>query len=84
MLHRTDDVAARADQHGAIRGASRGQDAGGANLSRVRAHNERLVLTLLRSGAHSRAELARRTGLSAQTISQIVRAPRRRRADPQR
>ena len=40
----------------------------------MRAHNERLVLSLLRSGPHSRAEIARRTGLSAQTISLIVRA----------
>jgi len=47
---------------------------GGANLARVRAHNERLVLSLLRAAPRSRAELARRTGLSAQTISQIVRA----------
>jgi len=46
----------------------------GANLIRVRAHNERLILTELRSAALSRAQLTRRTGLSAQTISQIVRA----------
>ena len=49
-------------------------DAGGANLSRVRAHNERLVLSVLRAGPHSRAQIARLTGLSAQTISLIVRA----------
>ena len=49
-------------------------DAGGANLTRVRAHNERLVLSVLRAGPHSRAEIARETGLSAQTISLIVRA----------
>ena len=46
----------------------------GANLTRVRAHNERLILTELRSEPLSRAELTRRTGLSAQTISQIVRS----------
>jgi len=37
-------------------------------------HNERLVLSVLRAGPHSRAEVARLTGLSAQTISLIVRA----------
>jgi len=46
----------------------------GANLVRVRAHNERLVLTELRTATLSRAQLSRRTGLSAQTITQIVRA----------
>ena len=50
--------------------------AGGANLSRVRAHNERLILSLLRAEPLPRAELARRTGLSAQTISLIVKALR--------
>ncbi|MEM9050382.1 MAG: ROK family transcriptional regulator [Pseudomonadota bacterium] len=40
----------------------------------MRAHNERLVLTLLRRHrALSKAELARRTGLSAQTMSVIMR-----------
>ncbi|MFK7854776.1 MAG: ROK family protein [Granulosicoccus sp.] len=47
---------------------------GGSNLSRVRAHNERLVLSLLRSEPLPRAEIARRTGLSAQTITLITRA----------
>lgn len=42
----------------------------------MRAHNERLILSLLRAGPLSRAELARRTGLSAQTVSLIVRALR--------
>lgn len=40
----------------------------------MRAYNERLVLSLLRQdGALARAEIARRTGLSAQTISVIAR-----------
>lgn len=47
----------------------------GVNHARLRAHNERLVLTLLRRhGALSKAEITRRTGLSAQTISVINRA----------
>ena len=47
---------------------------GGSNLSHVRAHNERLVLSLIRTEPLPRAEIARRTGLSAQTISLITRA----------
>ncbi|MBB4567446.1 ROK family transcriptional regulator [Rhizobium leucaenae] len=48
---------------------------GGANQVRVRAHNERLVLSLVRRhGALSKAEIARRSGLSAQTVSVIMRA----------
>ena len=48
---------------------------GGANQIRVRAYNERLVLSLVRRhGALSKAEIARRTGLSAQTVSVIMRA----------
>lgn len=40
----------------------------------VRAHNERLVLSLvLRYGSVARAELARQTGLSAQAVSVIIR-----------
>ena len=48
---------------------------GGANQVRVRAYNERLVLSLVRrhSGL-SKAELARRSGLSAQTVSVIMRS----------
>ncbi|MFK7857662.1 MAG: ROK family transcriptional regulator [Granulosicoccus sp.] len=46
---------------------------GGSNLSRVRAHNERLVLSLIREQPLARAEIARRTGLSAQTITLITR-----------
>ncbi|MEL6425439.1 MAG: ROK family transcriptional regulator [Pseudomonadota bacterium] len=49
--------------------------AGGANQVRVRHHNERLLLTVLRrQGALSKAEIARRTGLSAQTVTVITRA----------
>lgn len=48
---------------------------GGANQVRVRAYNERLVLSLARShGALSKAEIARLSGLSAQTVSVIMRA----------
>lgn len=47
---------------------------GGSNLTHVRAHNERLVLSLIRTEALSRAEIARRTGLSPQTITLITRS----------
>ncbi len=41
----------------------------------MRAHNERLVLTLLRRhGQMAKSEIARATGLSAQTVSVIMRA----------
>ena len=47
----------------------------GSNQSGVRAHNERLVLTLIRqAGPLPKAEIARRSGLSAQTVSVIMRA----------
>lgn len=47
---------------------------GGANQVRVRAHNERLILSLVRRHAGlSKAEIARRSGLSAQTTSVIMR-----------
>lgn len=47
---------------------------GGANQAGGRAYNERLVLSLLRlNGPLPKAVLARLTGLSAQTMSQIVR-----------
>ena len=47
----------------------------GTNQSGMRAWNERLVLTLLRTeGAVSKADIARITGLSAQTVSVIMRA----------
>lgn len=49
--------------------------AGGANQVRVRAYNERLVLSLVRRNAGvSKAEIARLTGLSAQTVSVIMRS----------
>lgn len=47
----------------------------GVNQSNVRAHNERLVLTMVRRhGSLPASELARRTGLSAQAVSVIIRA----------
>ncbi len=47
---------------------------GGSNQARVRDYNERLVLSLIqREGALSRAEIARRSGLSAQTVTIIAR-----------
>ncbi|WP_243645035.1 ROK family transcriptional regulator [Rhodovulum euryhalinum] len=47
----------------------------GSNQSGMRAHNERLVLTLLRRhGPQPKAQIARMTGLSAQTVSVIMRA----------
>ena len=46
----------------------------GSNQSGMRAHNERLVLTLLRThGPLAKAPVARMTGLSAQTASVIMR-----------
>ena len=48
---------------------------GGANQSRVRDHNERLLLSLVRRHENlSKAEIAKRSGLSAQTISVIMRS----------
>lgn len=45
----------------------------GANLSVVRDHNQALILQLIRDGdGISRVELARRTGLTAQTVTNIV------------
>lgn len=47
----------------------------GANQSGMRDHNERLVLSLVRrQGALAKADIARITGLSAQTTSVIMRA----------
>lgn len=49
--------------------------AGGLNQTSVRSHNERLVLDLLRrEKTLSRFEIGQHTGLSAQTISVLVRA----------
>jgi predicted NBD/HSP70 family sugar kinase/biotin operon repressor len=46
----------------------------GTNQSGVRLYNERLVLSLIRRyGALPKAEVARQTGLSAQTITVIIR-----------
>ena len=46
----------------------------GTNQTGMRAHNERLVLTLLRRhDSLARVDLARLTGLSAQTVSVIMR-----------
>lgn len=47
----------------------------GSNQSGMRDHNERLVLSLLRQhGALAKSDIARITGLSAQTISVIMRS----------
>lgn len=47
----------------------------GSNQSGMRAYNERLVLSLIRRhGALAKAEISRLTGLSAQTVSVIMRA----------
>ncbi|MEL6808438.1 MAG: winged helix-turn-helix transcriptional regulator, partial [Pseudomonadota bacterium] len=47
---------------------------GGINQTGVRAYNERLLLSILqRNGALPGSELARRTGLSPQTASVILR-----------
>lgn len=54
-----------------------GEDLGlrGSNQSGMRDHNERLVLSLLRqNGALAKSDIARMTGLSAQTVSVIMRA----------
>ena len=48
---------------------------GGSNISRVRAYNERLLLSLVRRhGSQPKSKIARRTGLSAQTVSVIMRS----------
>ena len=47
----------------------------GSNQSGMRAYNERLVLSLVRRhGSLAKSEIARLTGLSAQTVSVIMRA----------
>ena len=47
----------------------------GSNQSGMRDHNERLVLSLLRQqGALAKSDIARISGLSAQTVSVIMRA----------
>ena len=55
--------------------AAEGTPRRGSNQSGMRNYNERLVLSLIRrSGPMAKAEIARRTGLSAQTVSVIMRA----------
>src|SRR6218665_1712006 len=52
-----------------------GNFTGGSNQVRVRAYNERLVLSLVRlNGSMSKADITRVSGLSAQTVSVIMRA----------
>ena len=47
----------------------------GSNQSGMRAHNERLVLSILRQqGPLAKSDLARITGLSVQTVSVIMRS----------
>lgn len=46
----------------------------GSNQSGMRAYNERLVLSLVRQSPLSKSDIARITGLSAQTVSVIMRA----------
>lgn len=51
------------------------RDLRGTNQTAMRARNERIVLSLLRErGALAKAEIARLSGLSAQTVSVIMRA----------
>jgi predicted NBD/HSP70 family sugar kinase len=48
---------------------------GGANQVRVRAYNERLVLSLVRRhGSLPKSEIAKRSGLTPQTVSVIMRS----------
>ncbi len=61
----------------------------GSNQSGMRDHNERLVLSLVRQqGGLAKSDIARKTGLSAQTVSVIMRALERDglllRGEPQR
>lgn len=51
------------------------RNTGGGDQSGVRDRNARVILTLIRrNGAMASAEIARRSGLSAQTVSNIMRA----------
>ena len=60
--------------NGSLKTRSALDDLRGSNQSGVRAHNERLVLSILRGrGPTAKAEIARLTGLSAQTVSVITR-----------
>lgn len=59
----------------ADRGATDDVGLRGTNQSGMRAQNERLVLTLVRQhGALAKSDIARITGLSAQTVSVIMRS----------
>ena len=50
-------------------------DVAGSNLERVQTHNRRVVLDAIRrAGTLTRAEIARRTHLTAQTVNNIVEA----------
>jgi predicted NBD/HSP70 family sugar kinase len=61
--------------HDRAGGGLAGQRLAGSNQAGMRAWNERLVLTLVRRhGALAKADIARATGLSAQTVSVIMRA----------
>lgn len=65
----------RTDSGGALAVPDVVDPGGGANLTRVRAYNERLVMSLVRRhGSLSKADIARRSGLSAQTVTVIMRA----------
>lgn len=59
---------------GAERSVSESAGLRGSNQSGMRAYNERLVLSLVRYNALSKSDIARITGLSAQTVSVIMRA----------
>ncbi|CAM5506653.1 putative NBD/HSP70 family sugar kinase/biotin operon repressor [Aquamicrobium terrae] len=55
--------------------AAAGRIRRGTNQSGMRDHNERLVLSLVRQhGSLAKSDIARMTGLSAQTVSVIMRA----------
>ncbi|MFN3281830.1 MAG: ROK family protein [Tabrizicola sp.] len=62
-------------EHSLDRGLADADAPRGTNQSGMRDHNERLVLSLVRRhGALAKSDIARMTGLSAQTVSVIMRA----------
>lgn len=72
-----------------LRDETRGLTQRGTNQAGMRAHNERVVLSLVRRfGPLAKSEIARMTGLSAQTVSVIMRHLEAdhllRRGEPQR
>ncbi len=73
---KTDMVKSEVAKPGAMRAPKHGAEGlRGSNQSGLRAHNERLVLSLVRrQGALAKSDIARITGLSAQTVSVIMRA----------